>query len=136
MEKSNVFWDIESTMTTKTVNFEEMLDKSLTQVERDLFQEILMDIKKDERTHLRRLLHKYDMYVQCERKHQEKLRDVLKGLATCKDEEEIELLIDERIMDLGDEIGYAQKDQKYIVEDIISHVRSRWDKKKIELLKK
>ena len=108
-------------MTAKTVNFKEMLDKNLTQKERDLFQEILT--KKDERTILQKLLDKYDIRVQEERKHQDKLRAVLKELTTLKDEGEIELLIDERITDLGDEIGYAQKDQGYIVEDIINHVR-------------
>ena len=87
------------------------------------FEEILMDTKKDERTQLLKLLDKYDMYVQHEREHQEKLRAVLKELTTLKDEDKIELLVDERIMDLTDEVGYAQKDQGYVVEDIINYVR-------------
>ena len=110
-------------MTSETVNFEEILDKSFTQEERDLFQEILTDTKKNERTNLQKLLDKYDIYVQDEREHQEKLRAVLKELTTLKDEDEIELLVDERIMDLTGEIGYAQKDQGYVVKDIINHVR-------------
>ena len=84
-------------------------------------QEILADTKKDE--HLRELLNKYVMHVRWERKHQDELRAVLCELATLKDGNSIELLIDERVTDLIDEIGHAQKDQGYVVEEITSHAR-------------
>ena len=54
-----------TSVNVKTVNFEEILDKCLTQDERDLFREILT--KKDERTILQKLLDKYDAVVQEER---------------------------------------------------------------------
>ena len=107
-------------LTTETVNFEEVLNKSLTQGERDLFQEILADVKRDERTHLQKLIDKYNLYVYEERKLQEKLGAVLKELATLKDEDEIELLVNERIIDLNDEINYAHEKQEDVVEDIIN----------------
>ena len=108
-------------MASTNVNFEGTLDKSLSQNEKNLLREIL--IKKDERTELRKLLDKYDMPVQDEREYQDKLKVVLETFAILKDDDEIESFVDEKIMDLTDEIRYAQMDQRYVVEEIINHVR-------------
>ena len=82
-------------MTSETTRFEEILDKSLTQEERNLLRDLLTE--KEERTPLQKLFDKYDMCVREERDYKEKLKVALKEFVECKDEDGMGLLIEERL---------------------------------------
>ena len=94
---------------------------SLTQVETGLLRDLLT--KKDERTPLQKLLNSYDMYIWDEKQHKEKLRVALEELITCKNEDEMELLIEEKIEGLEEEIKFGQSKQREITEKITGFVR-------------
>ena len=108
-------------MTSKTARFEEILDKSLTQEERNLLRDLLME--KDERTPLQKLFDRYDMYVREERDYKEKLKVALKEFVGCKNEDEMELLTEGKIEGLEEEIVFLQNQQKEITERILSYAR-------------
>ena len=107
---------------TVVLYFVKILSGSRNFWQKDLFREILVD----ERTKLRKLLDKYDMLVQDEREHQDRFKFVLETFAILKDDDEIESFVDEKIMDLTDEIRYAQMDQRDVVEEIIQCVRQHY----------
>ena len=108
-------------MTLETARFEKIIDKSLTQEERSLLRDLLT--KKDERTLLRRLFDRYDMYFREERDYKEKLKVALKEFVGCKNEDWIELLIEGKIEGLEEEIVFLQNQQKDITEKILSYAR-------------
>ena len=108
-------------MTSKTARFEGILDKSLTQGERNLLRNLLTE--KDERTPLQRLFDRYDVYVREERDYKEKLKVALKELVGCKNEDEMELLIEGKIEGLEEETVFLQDQQKEITEKILSYAR-------------
>ena len=107
-------------MTSKTASFEETLNKSLTQGERNLFRQIM--VEESEQPPLQRHLKRYDTYVWEEKQHKEKLRTVLEQLIECKNEDEIEL-IEEKIEGLEEEIEFLQGKQKDITEEILRDVQ-------------
>ena len=75
-------------------------------MERGLLRDLLT--KKDERTPLQKRLNSYDMYIWDEKQHKEKLRVALEELITCKNEDEMELLIEEKIEGLEEEINLVR----------------------------
>ena len=57
------------------------------------------------------LLERYDLYVWEEKQCKEKLRKVLEKLMRCKNEDEMELIIEEKIEGLEKEIEFLQSKQ-------------------------
>ena len=69
------------------------------------------------------LLERYDLYVWEEKQCKEKLRVVLEKLMRCRKEDEMELIIKEKIEGLEEEIEFLQSKQKDITEKILCYAR-------------
>ena len=69
------------------------------------------------------LLERYDLYVWEEKQCKEKLKIVLEKLMRCKNEDEMELIIEEKIEGLEEEIELLQSKQKNIAEKILRYAR-------------